>query len=414
MIFQQVKLWIKQYLSHYSGLQKSHWLIIALQFMNSIIISICYFLPLYFVKQLRFDVSTAGYIISFYGLGTVAGGIMGGGTADKVSPRWIVIISMVLQSIAFILLSIVETPIFLMMNLFLLGISTYSFITANFLWALSYCHNNEQQKIKTINILDTVANLGLGISALVFSILLMHDLPLLSIVAGVTLFILAVYLACNDQLLYKESTVTNTQTTDIPTLKNLTYPPHIIISIVITCLFLIGLIISQLSSTYSIYLNSLFPADNFSGFGLMFALNTFMVVTLQTPIANYCRQYNRLLLIGSGAFLLGLGMFMLTFSFSFLAVALACIIYTFGEILFFSVAQLLCYENAPANKKGFILGIYRVVYAVSKIIGPAAGGYVYQQYGSNFLWFACGAIGCVCLLTTMYFYSDQKKLSLIS
>jgi len=316
---------------------------------------------------------------------------------------------MILQGISFILFSIVHTPIVLMANLFLLGISTYSFITANFLWALSYCHNNEQQKIKTINILDTVANLGLGISALIFSILLMHDLPFLSIIAGVILFSLAAYLVFNNQLFYKKIPAINTQTADLPALNNSTYPPHIIISIVIMCLFLIGLIISQLSSTYSIYLNSLFPTDNFGGFGLMFALNTFMVVTLQTPIANYCRQYNRLLLIGSGAFLLGFGMFMLTFSFSFLAVALACITYTFGEILFFSVAQLLCYENAPANKKGFILGIYRVVYAASKIIGPAAGGYVYQQYGSNFLWFACGAIGSICLLATLYFYSRSEE-----
>src|SRR5437762_1332534 len=93
--------WVKYYFNHYSGLPKPCWFILFLHFIDSILISICYFLPLYFVNQLTFDVSTASYIIAFYSLGTVIGGAIGGGYADKISARTIAMWSLAAQGLAF-------------------------------------------------------------------------------------------------------------------------------------------------------------------------------------------------------------------------------------------------------------------------------------------------------------------------
>ena len=56
-------------------------------------------------------------------------------------------------------------------------------------------------------------------------------------------------------------------------------------------------------------------------------------------------------MIGYGAFLMGFGMFMLNFSFVFYLAIIACVIYTMGEMSFFSVAQLVCYQEGGAQKK---------------------------------------------------------------
>lgn len=391
---------IKRYLQHFSGLPKPSWFILFLHFMNATFISICYFLPLYFVNQLGFDVSTAGYMIAFYSLGTIAGGAIGGGYADTISPRKVVIASLAAQAVAFLCLALHHSAIAFMFNLFVLGLTTYSFITANFLWALSFCRDNEQQKIKMITMLDTVSNLGLGISALIISALMINTFQLFSIIAGMILLIISGYL-----LLYYHHTEIPIANQNTPTENSVvTYHANVLVSYAIISLFLTGLIITQLSTTYSIYLHTLFPSVPFGGFGFLFALNTFMVVTMQTPIANTCRSYNRVFMIGIGTFLLGFGMFMLSFVLTYVMVILACMIYTVGEMLFFSVAQLVCYENAPANKKGFVLGMYRTVYASSRVLGPAAGGYIYQHFGSTSLWYLCGIIGLFCLFSTLHFY----------
>lgn len=398
---------IHHYCRHYMGLSKKSLVMILLHFINSLFISICYFLPLYFVTQLSFDIRTASYIIAFYGLGTVAGGVIGGGTSDKVSPHFVAILSLIMQAFAFLLLPILHSPDSLMLILFLLGISTYSFMTANFLWALSFCHDNESQKIKTINILDTVSNLGLGFAAIFISLIHFSALPKLATFAAISLFFMA------GILFFKSPNICSIKIEPVTKSKHTRLSPKQAhsLSMLILILFFIGLIISQLSSTYSIHLDNLFPRYHFGGFGLMFALNTFLIVLLQTPLANYCQSYHRFSVIGIGGFLLGLGMFILSLTQSYFFIVIACVIYTFGEILFFSVAQLICYENAPVDKRGWILGIYRMVYAASRIIGPVTGSYIYQQLGSAFLWNSCGAIGAFCLLSAIYTRRLTKQVT---
>lgn len=397
--------WINHYLKHYSGLSKPVFYILLLQFFDSIIISICYFLPLFFVNQLKFDIVLASYVIAFFSLGTVFGGIIGGKIADKITPVKTVIISLILQGLAFLCLAYIRFSYALMLDLLILGIATYSFNTANFLWALSYCGQDPQQKLKVITLLDTSSNLGLGISALFIGLFITKSLFFLAIFSGISLLMISINLLKlkNENFIHISPPENNMQEFEITESHS-----KLLMCYVLFSLFLSGLIISQLGSTYSIYLHELFPQKQFSGFGLLFALNTFLIVVAQTPLANYCYRFNRIFIIGIGVFLLGSGMCMLSFSISYLLAMLACIIYTIGEMLFFSVAQLTYYENTPVSKKGFFLGIYRMIYASSRVLGPAAGGYIYQQFGSTTLWNLCGIIGLICFLTAIYFYHYSR------
>jgi MFS family permease len=85
----------------------------------------------------------------------------------------------------------------------------------------------------------------------------------------------------------------------------------------------------------------------------------------------------------------------------------SCIIYTMGEIIFFSVSQLVCYENGLQNKKGTSLGLYRMVYASSRVLGPTIGGFVYSLFGASVIWTASGVIGVMCLLGCLYFKNAE-------
>ncbi|VVC75195.1 hypothetical protein AQUSIP_04820 [Aquicella siphonis] len=69
---------LKKYTQYYAGVQPACWLFVFLHGLDSLLISICYFLPLYFVQQLHFSVTTSGFTIAFYSLGTMAGSVMGG------------------------------------------------------------------------------------------------------------------------------------------------------------------------------------------------------------------------------------------------------------------------------------------------------------------------------------------------
>ena len=121
----------------------------------------------------------------------------------------------------------------------------------------------------------------------------------------------------------------------------------------------------------------------------------------ETSIGNLIGNYNKILLVGMSSFVIGFGMFMLTFSKSFFLAITACAIYTLGEIVFFCIAQLICYERGTT--KGQTLGIYRMTYATSRVIGPAGGSYFYYHLGSSIVWYLCGIIGLMCLIICNYY-----------
>ncbi|RDI48068.1 MFS transporter [Aquicella lusitana] len=394
---------IKNYLNNYRGLQKECWKTIILNFINSTLIGIFYFLPLYFLNELRFSIVVSGFIISFYSLGTIFGGIIGGKLSDQLSPKFISIGSLLIQGAIYLALFMAKSVAILIILIFFLGISTYGFITSNFLWTLSYC-NNKKEKIKSINLIETASNLGLGLAAIIIGIIANFSFRYLLLGASIILLLLSLYLILTYQrrLNFNEKIVSNIPVSDISKIKKLNTLNQLIVFVIIN-LFFAGIIISQLSSTYSIHLQTLFSDYGYGNFSVIFALNTFLIFLLQTPLANYFSKYNHIIIIGSGVFLLGFGMYMLAFSFSFYLAIMGCILYTLGEILFFSVAQLICYENAPLNKKGFVLGTYRMVYASSRAIGPALGAYVYEYLGNSILWFSCSVIGIFSLFSAIAF-----------
>src|SRR3990167_1849704 len=111
---------LRKYCDNYTGLPAACWGAIILVFLQCIASGICYFVSLYFVNTLHIDVATAGVMLSCYGAGTVCGGALSGKLCDKFSPRSISVISLVIESSAFIFLALLRNPTLLLLNMFIL------------------------------------------------------------------------------------------------------------------------------------------------------------------------------------------------------------------------------------------------------------------------------------------------------
>jgi MFS family permease len=159
---------------------------------------------------------------------------------------------------------------------------------------------------------------------------------------------------------------------------------------------LIGAVVAQFGSTYAVHIRNAFPELAVSGVSILFAVNAFFVVIFSVPLGNALKEHNKVLMVGVGALLIGAGMAMLSISSFFMMAVLACLIYTTGEIIFFSMVQLVCYQGGKKNKKGRSLGMYRTTYALSRVVGPTAGGFIYLHFSGNVLWYLCGVAGCLC------------------
>lgn len=394
------------YLKYYSGFSLLCWKSIILYFIESTLIGIYYFLPLYFIIDLHLSVSIAGSIISLYGIGTIIGGFLGGKCSDRFSPSLVSVFSLVLQTIIFLFLVKLTAPVWLGINLFFMGIASYGFITANTLVVLAQCKDNEKLQLQGISVLNIASNLGFGLSAVIVGIFADSSFKYFLEVVPSCLFLTTIYAYLIHQSFHKLLNVPIYKKEIKPKINSLMQMNKTVF-LIWCCLFLVGLIIFQLNTTYSIYIKESFSELGIKAVSMMFIINCFLVVFFQAPIVNVFVRMDKLYQAGLGAFLIGFGMFMLVSPFHLSWVLLATIIYTIGEILFFPVAQLICYQAGNESNKGKMMGIYRVVYAASRVAAPLGGGYIYQRMGGKILWLICGIIGTFCLSVCCY----QKLVS---
>lgn len=392
----------KAYFRSYQGLSTRCWIGIFFSLIESTLAGTFYFLSIYFVNELHFSVAQAGMIISCFGIGAIVGGFISGKLSDRLSPAIVSAGSLLIQGYIYLAFTQLTTISFLAIHILILGAATYGFITSNHVWVLNLCGEREDQKLKALNLLATASNLGLGISALLISVFSMYGFKHLFLVIGMLFMLLAAWLLSINQ------PAAVTAVTHANTLIKNNSRNKWIIGLTLIWVFFIGAIVSQLSSTYSIYIQAAFPTLGMNAISILFAINSFLVVFFATPLGDFFGKYNKILMTGLGGFCIGTGMCMLTFSSTFNLAIMACVLYTFGEIIFFCIVQFICYQKGADNKKGESLGLYRMVYASSRVAGPTAGGLIYHHFGGDMVWYLSGILGTLCLAISYRYRALDK------
>ena len=86
----------------FSGIPRVVWLLSGVSLINRTGTMVVCFLTLYLTQRLGFDLRSAGYVLVFYGVGTMAGLYTGGWLTDKIGYRRVQLWSLILTGIAFI------------------------------------------------------------------------------------------------------------------------------------------------------------------------------------------------------------------------------------------------------------------------------------------------------------------------
>lgn len=395
---------IKKYITSYQGIPLICWKGILFSLIESTIGGVCFFLSFYLVNILHLPIYKDGFIISSYGLGNIIGGLIGGKLSDNISPFITMCLSLIFQIICYFMLAQILTFNLLLVNLLTLGVATYSFITSNNAWTLQYCSDIEKEKLQAINLLYVSSNLGISLSALLIIIFSPDGFKYIFISSSFALMISLCYLILgknkekpkNADCLNPIEMGKISQNKKNSSLKLL----------ILLCVFGVGLIISTRMSTYLVYIYDSFPEFGIRGMSVLFAINPIIIVLFQSSLINVFRGFHKLTIIGLGCFFMGIGMMLLNLSSMFYMAIVACIVYTCGEILFFSMAQLVFYEEGENNRKGEALGIFKSVYAISMILGPSLGGLIYHNLGGSTVWYLSGVIGIFCF-TICCFYRQM-------
>ena len=95
---------LNNYINTFKGLSREVWWLSLITFINRSGTMVIPFLSLYLNKSLDISIPNIGWIMSFFGLGSLVGTWIGGKLTDKIGYYKVMFVSLVLTGIFFVLL----------------------------------------------------------------------------------------------------------------------------------------------------------------------------------------------------------------------------------------------------------------------------------------------------------------------
>lgn len=160
--------------------------------------------------------------------------------------------------------------------------------------------------------------------------------------------------------------------------------------LVLAAIFAGALVYAQAYSTFPLWVRDLgFPARVY---GFLQGSNGILVAVFELGVTAIAMRFPRARMIALGVLLTGLGFGSFAILLSGFGMALAVLIWTFGEMFGSPSAAAFVADRAPAHLRGRYQSALGDTYGLAFTIGPAGGTAIYDWWPRG-LWVACAALG---------------------
>ncbi|MGI9456626.1 MAG: MFS transporter, partial [Aeoliella sp.] len=152
----------------------------------------------------------------------------------------------------------------------------------------------------------------------------------------------------------------------------------------------------QFLSTYPLYLRDHYGLDEIR-IGLLFAVNTVVIVLFEMLLIDYVKRWPLLRTIGWGSFLSCAGFGLLAFGSTMGYAIFAMLVLTIGEMLSMPLTTGYVANRAPVGSEARYMGWLAMTISLAFVLGPAIGASVYAV-DRDAVWIACLLIGFAVLV----------------
>jgi predicted MFS family arabinose efflux permease len=373
-----LKKTISMYREAYAGLPGGAWLLAAAEFINRCGFMVLVFLNIYLTRYLGLSLLKAGNVLGAYGLGAIAGGYLGGLLVDKIGIRQVMLASLVLSAVTLIAAAYVTAYVPLLALLFFYGLVSTALFPANDTAMSRFCFG--EMRSKGFALRRLAANLGITFGPVIGGFLILVNYRLLFWVDGLTTLASAVVVA-----LFIKNLPARVRTTEDQAPRPTRSPWHDGPFMAFMGLFLVlGLVFSQLFSTFNLYLNSVYGLRE-NQIGPLWAVNTILIVVIEMVLIHAVRRRSEMKIIALGAALIGIGFGLLPLGRGFLFAAMTVIVWTMGEILTMPLSGTVVAARA-GDATGRYMGMFSLNFSLSMFLAPLVGNWLFAHIGGDALW----------------------------
>jgi MFS family permease len=380
------------YRGAYSGLPRKAWLLSLVQFINRSGSMVLFFLTLYLTRKLGFSLVQAGQVVGAYGFGALLGAWLGGVLCDRLGPTAVQRLSLLLGGLNLIVMGYLQGYAALVVAAFLQGVFAEALLPGNITAMARECPAAIRARGFALNRL--AANLGVTIGPVVGGFLAMWNYRALFWVDGLTSLAAVAIL----NIFFKGEPAGPLPAAEAGPESSLSAPGskrHLLALFALT--FGIGMVFSQLFSTYPLYMHSGYGFVE-SRIGQLLAINTVMIVLFEMVLLHGLRRLAPLRVIACGALLNGLGFALTPLGRGFPYAAMTVAVWTMGEMLSMPLLTTEIANRSHEGNRGRQMGLFGVSFSLAFMIGPLVGARVYAHFSPEILWFGCGGLGIMVAL----------------
>lgn len=365
------------------------------------------FLSLYLTKDLDFSKEDAGWILAFFGIGSLIGSFLGGKLTDTFGFYKVMVFSLLLTGIGFIGLQYVSSFWGLCLAILLLMSIADTFRPAIYVSLKAY--SKPENQTRSLALIRLAINLGMGIGpTLAGFIIVTKGYNLLFWIDGITCIVAIVlfYILVKEIKKPKDSI----KETD-PSLKesNVIYGDFSYWIFIMIC-FLMGMTFFQLFTTMPLYYEEQFHLNEFD-IGLIMFINVAIIVLFEMPLVHFLEKTNlkSTTLIIFASLLFGLSFYVLVNNFWIGIIFVSIVIITLGEMLGFPYTNAFAIKRAKTGYEGSYMALYAMAFSLAHIFSPKIGLSIVENHGYQINWILTGSYGALATILSIWLHKRILK-----
>lgn len=380
----------QRYCAAYAGLPREVWLLALVLFVNRAGAMVVPFLTLYLTSEQGLSEAAAGRMISVFGLGSVVGSYAGGRLADRFGAIRVQTAGMLLTAPACLLIP--------------LGQSWESIAAALFAWSAAASAvrpanaatiaklTTHENRMRAFALQRLAANFGFSFGPALGGLLASWKFNAVFVADACTTLAAFAALAWFFRFRRLENPAVDDSDAPAPQspLGDRQYLAFLALMLAGSCVFF------QFMSTYPLYLHDHYQFNKWQ-IGVMFAVNTSVIVLVEMLLVDMVQGLPLLRTIGWGVFLSSLGFGVLPFGSTATFAVGAMLLVTVGEMLSLPLSAGYVANRSPRGSEATYMGWYSLMLSLSLLIAPTVGGVVYQ-WNRNILWYGGAVVGALALV----------------
>lgn len=393
----------RAYVGSFRDLRREVWLLAFITFINRAGTMVIPFLSLYLTKNKGFSLEEVGWILTFFGLGSVAGSWLGGKLVDRIGHYKTMALSLLVSGLFFIFLQFPASFWGICAGIFIVMLVADTFRPAVFVAINAY--SKPQNRTRSVTLIRLAINLGFSTGPAVGGLIIAGaGYSGLFWVDGITC-IMAGFLLL--RLLHPKKAVENPKVAIGNPRSVMKDKPYLVF---IGAMVLFGFVFLQYFSTMPLYYARVHFLNEFE-IGVLLGLNGFLIFLFEMPLIKYLESTSRSTLIHviTGSILVAISFLLINLT-GWLGIVLVGMIFlTIGEMIAFPFSNSFALTRAQGGKQGSYMALYSIAFSIGHIFGHNSGMQLIDRFGFTLTWNVMIIFSIVCCALLVYVIFLVKK-----